>query len=308
MQVTRADTPVDATAAALTGLIDDASLFPPGNAELSAALRAHALRRGGPFAYAAGPFILPARRLADLAIARSADASAEIPERLSVLVEYDRLDGTLEEMRQALSAIECAPAIEAVELRVTSVGAAAPGLLRALRALAPFTSAVFVESSQLEAPGEADRLAEVVAALGIKQGLHVGAKLRTGGVERDAVPSSTLVAEFIEAMHARNVRWKATAGLHHPLRGEYGTQTMHGFLNILAATAAAYVDEARGADLAKLLESNPSEIRLLSGALVWGELRFEARVVADVRRNRFRSFGSCSFDEPLGGLRELGIL
>jgi hypothetical protein len=296
-----------ATAAVLAGLIDDAALFPPGNAALPAALREHALRARGPFAYAAGPFIVPARRLTDLVEAQRADAAAEMPQRLSVLVDYDRLDETLEEMRRILSACDSPPAIEAVELRIPSVGDAVAGLLRAFRLLAPVASTVFVESSQMGAPGEARRLTDAIMALGRKNGFAVGAKVRTGGVEQSAVPSSARVAEFIAAQR-RELPWKATAGLHHPVRGEYGTQTMHGFLNILAATAAAYRGDVRGAELVELLASNPSEIGLTPDAFVWGELRFETQVIADVRRDRFRSFGSCSFDEPLDGLRELGLL
>ena len=297
-----------ATAAVLAGFIDDAALFPPGNAALPAALREHAHRARGPFAYAAGPFIVPARRLADLVAAQRADPSSEMPQRLSVLVDYDRLDETLEELRRVLFACDAPPAIAAVELRIPSVGDASAGLPSAFRALAPLTSMVFVESSQMGSPGEARRLTDAVTALGSKNGFAVGAKLRTGGVEQAAVPSSARIAEFIEAAQSGDVPWKATAGLHHPVRGEYGALEMHGFLNILAATAAAYRGDVRGAGLADVLESNPSVIRLTPDAFVWGELRFEARCIADVRRDRFRSFGSCSFDEPLDGLRELGLL
>jgi hypothetical protein len=307
VHVTRSSPPAGATAAVLTGLIDDAALFPPGNAALPAALREHARRAGGQFAYVAGPFVVPARRLADMVTAQRADASAEMPQRVSVLVDYERLDEAFEQIERALSC-ESRPQIEAVELRIPSVGDAVSGLLRAFRLLSPLTSAVFVESSQMAMPGEARRLTDAIAALGTKNGFAVGAKVRTGGVERDAVPPSTLVAEFIEAAQCSDVSWKATAGLHHPLRDRYGTQTMHGFLNLLVATAAAYTGDAHGAELVELLESNPDEIELTPAAFVWGERRFETAVVAAVRRDRFRSFGSCSFDEPLDALRALGLL
>jgi hypothetical protein len=47
------------------------------------------------------------------------------------------------------------------------------------------------------------------------------AKARTGGVTPDLFPSPARLMDFLRAALDEEVRFKATAGLHHPLRGSY---------------------------------------------------------------------------------------
>jgi len=126
--------------------------------------------------------------------------------------------------------------------------------------------------------GWRDTLAAVAAA-GAK------AKLRCGGAK---VPGEEQVAAFIVAARDAGVEWKATAGLHHPVRSE----REHGFLNVLEAAARAE-DGAGEADVrAALAERDPAALR---GA-------------AERPRGRFVSIGSCSFAEPVADLQALGLL
>ena len=76
----------------------------------------------------------------------------------------------------------------------------------------------------------------------LKEG-NACAKIRTGGVSADAIPSAAQVAEFLAACAEAKVPFKATAGLHHPLRSvqkltyEPGSASalMHGFINVFVA-------------------------------------------------------------------------
>jgi len=123
--------------------------------------------------------------------------------------------------------------------------------------------------------------------------LGLRAKVRCGGA---AIPSVPGLAEFIQACRRLDVPFKATAGLHQPLR--HGDE--HGFLNLLAA--AVFGDEE-----AALEEEDPDAFALTGETFEW---RDRSAGAADVARARelFVSFGSCSAQEPIDGLVALGLL
>jgi hypothetical protein len=116
-------------------------------------------------------------------------------------------------------------------------------------------------------------------------------KLRCGGA---CVPSAGEVGEFVRRCRKEGLRFKATAGLHHalPTGGE------HGFLNLLAA--CVFADEA------EMLATR--DIALDAESFRAGGRTAGADQCSRVRRELFASIGSCSFVEPVGELRELGIL
>ncbi len=116
-------------------------------------------------------------------------------------------------------------------------------------------------------------------------------KLRCGGAR---VPSVKEVARFIRSCRERGALFKATAGLHHA----FPTDGEHGFLNLLAA--CVFGDEE------ELLTTR--NISLDADALRAGGRSADAEQCARVRRELFHSIGSCSFDEPVGELKALGIL
>jgi hypothetical protein len=116
-------------------------------------------------------------------------------------------------------------------------------------------------------------------------------KLRCGGAH---VPSVGEVAEFVRRCRSQGLRFKATAGLHHalPTNGE------HGFLNLVAA--CVFGDEER------MLATR--DISLDASEFRADGQRADGETCARVRRELFASIGSCSFAEPVGELRALGIL
>jgi hypothetical protein len=116
-------------------------------------------------------------------------------------------------------------------------------------------------------------------------------KLRCGGAR---VPSVEEVAQFIRTCREQGLRFKATAGLHHA----FPTDGEHGFLNLLAACVFGDEEEMLEArDVSLDAESFRANGRVA-----------DAEACARVRRDLFASIGSCSFAEPVGELRALGIL
>jgi hypothetical protein len=171
------------------------------------------------------------------------------------------------------------------------------------------TASIFVEGPPVEA----------VAELREHDG-RIGAKLRCGGLEKAAFPSTEAVASFVEACVRLDVPFKATAGLHQPLRHwdpELGT-FHHGFLNILAATgraaqgAAATASAAQGAAATARAAQGaaaPELVRCLEvgDGESWRDLGFSTGSLAYARR-WFTAFGTCSIVEPLEGLAAIGLL
>jgi hypothetical protein len=136
------------------------------------------------------------------------------------------------------------------------------------------------------------------------------AKIRTGGIVEDAFPTPASVAAFIRACREAGVAFKATAGLHHPLRcvkpltyePNAPTGRMHGFINVFLAAAMAGDEEA------VLVEEDPRAFTFDDSGVTWRDRRVLLSELMRVRTDFAISFGSCSFEEPIGDLREMGLL
>jgi len=165
--------------------------------------------------------------------------------------------------------------VEAVETRIGEE----------LGTLADLAPEVYVEVPLDD--GLEERL-DALAAHGLR------AKVRCGGA---SVPSTAELAAFVSACRARDLVFKATAGLHHAVR----TNGDHGFLNLLAAVV--FGDEENA-----LAETDPAVFGLDASAFSWRGRTVSADELAAARRNRFHSIGSCSFFEPVEELEALGVL
>jgi len=139
------------------------------------------------------------------------------------------------------------------------------------------------------------------------------AKLRTGGLKPEAIPPVTDVAEFIRECAERRLPFKATAGLHHAIRGTQPLTyepnpprgVMHGFLNVFFAACLAWRGDA---DLEPVLaETDPTAFRFDDSAR-WRDRSLSVEEVRTARINFAHAFGSCSFEEPVRDLEALGIL
>ncbi len=123
--------------------------------------------------------------------------------------------------------------------------------------------------------------------------LGLRAKVRCGG---SVLPSVPALAEFVQACRRLEVPFKATAGLHQPLR--HGNE--HGFLNVLAAAVFGDEEEA-------LADEDPGSFAVSPESFRWRERTAGADEIAE-SRELFVSFGSCSAQEPIDGLQALGLL
>jgi len=288
--------------AAFGSLVDDAAIFPPGNAPLTAVLRAHREHRAAPYAELVGAFVVSDVALPDL-IAAVRDEGAGEPLAVSVVVTGGA--GAIEPaVRWAVRAEELT--LAAVELglrdeqdlpRNARRVATVVDQLRASGDLDDETP-VYVEPPRLMGP---DPTPSWLAALDEVAALDLRLKLRTGGVTADAFPGSAELATCIDAALDRELRFKCTAGLHNALRHrdeETGFEH-HGFLNVLAATRAA-LDGAAVPDVAHVLDTTdaPTVREALDAAGTDG--------LSSARR-WFTSFGSCSVLEPLEDLIDLDL-
>jgi len=138
-----------------------------------------------------------------------------------------------------------------------------------------------------------------------RQSLH--AKIRTGSVQADQIPTAAQVARFIASCTRHQVSFKATAGLHHPLRGEYRLTyqpdapigTMHGYLNVFVATMISLRYAVEQDLLVEILEERDGgKFCFDQNGLHWQGLTVEPEEVESLRDRGIHSFGSCSFDEP----------
>ena len=125
--------------------------------------------------------------------------------------------------------------------------------------------------------------------------LGIRAKVRCGG---SALPSVTALAQLVQECRRQKLPFKATAGLHQPVR-ENGE---HGFLNLLAA---AVFD---GDEEEALAEEDEAAFGVTAEAFTWRDHSASAEEIARVREELFVGFGSCSAQEPIDGLKALGML
>ena len=282
--------------ALLSRLIDYAGLFPPAGLPLGDVARNYNTYRSSRDSWALGRLVVPAARLGELLplMTHSSDAWA-----VTALVGDD-VQGDADRIA-ALQASACL-AVEAVEVRADSVQQVRT-VVAALRSVPE----VYVE---LPLTDDLTTLVKAVADAGAR------AKIRTGGVIAEAIPSTAACARFIEACVAHGIAFKATAGLHHPLRGHYPLTyapnaprgDMYGFLNVfVAATFARAGMRARQLE-AVLAESAPRAFDFSDTGMTWRTAALSLDDIESTRKMFAMSFGSCSFREPIDDLTQLGLL
>jgi len=292
--------------ALLADLVDYAGLFPPASEDMRPALENYAAYCQSADRAALGRFIVPILRLTELE-----EAGTDLmprgrrpePWRLSVLVAEDVRAAT-EEMQKFNSRHSSKSRvgyalIDVVELKASTVDA----IGHQRRDLPPSFTAYF----EIPITGDVSPLVKTIAKVGAR------AKVRTGGVAPEAFPPAEAIIDFMAACRREAVPFKATAGLHHAVRGEYRMTyepespkgMMYGFLNVFIAAALLYSGESEETALAVLEESDSSAFGFEDDAIQWRGKRINTEQILASRSEFAISFGSCSFREPVDELAHL---
>jgi hypothetical protein len=271
----------------LDRLVDDAAIFPPGNAPLDVAIRDHQRHRADAYASLVGPLLVR-----DIDVARVVELAEEKLE-VGVIATSGPIG-----LEQAIATLHDFPHIRVVAFEIPlpegDLAGSAQDLVQALAASNGITVSVelprpgaYVSDAWLAAVDE-------IAAAGFQ------AKFRTGGPEAAAHPTEQELAVVLDALVPR--RFKLTAGLHRAVRNtQAGTGfEQHGFLNVMVAVhrllSGSTVDEA-----AEVLARR-------DGRALAAEIGSWTDEDAAAVRRAFCGFGSCSITEPYEDLVELGLM
>lgn len=305
-----------AARAAFEALIDYAGLYPPAELGVDAAVAEYGAARSGSAAWMLGRFIAGTRQSAGVVSAWKARGTGDSLQ-LSVIAAVERdARRWFDSLRGALDAVvalrtEPGVLVEALEIPLAapvssreSFEAPIAQLRAALDRMGLGDLPVYVELP--EHSRREELLPQAMAALAR---VHLHAKLRCGGIVAEAFPSVDAVAGFIATAAAERVAFKATAGLHHPVRHANAATgfVMHGFLNLLAA--ATFAPSSSAAELRHIVaEEDPRAFAIGESGFAWRDRRAGPDELRQMRATAFVGYGSCSFSEPVEDLTALGML
>ena len=289
--------------ALLAGAIDYAGLFPPSQLSMSEAVLNYATYRNSNYAWMLGRFVVTAARLDEFYESATDFITRDERERWHVaVVAGEDIVETLKQvelfnLRHGEQAL-----CDVLEVRANSVSK----IENTVNGLRDGTTAYF------EIP-TGESMPDLIAALATR---GQRAKIRTGGVTPDAFPTQGEIVRFVRTCVAANVPFKATAGLHHPLRcfrpltyeADSVMGRMHGFFNLFLMAGFAR-EGFRSNVLEDVMEEEFDEVfHFENQTVTWRDFSLGIAQIENLRHKGIQSFGSCSFDEPVADLQKLGIL
>lgn len=302
-----------AVRAAFSRIVDYAGLFPPAELPLESAAKEYLTHRRGPEAWMLGRFVAPAKDLSLVRRRMENEQPVPIAAILDLPRDPDCWDTAYSDsLEQASTFLTGLAQLEALETTKTFVAAEDEKKMffAMMRQFHEYLGTYGLDNIPVavELPwglGK-DTCIEILTLL---QQLGFAAKIRCGGVIADAVPPVNELAHVVAAAVRAGVPLKATAGLHHPIRhfNKDAGFPMHGFLNVLAA--AAFAPQCDDATLEAIVgEEDANAFRFDDRGFWWKEYAADDQALQEVRVQRFRGFGSCSFTEPVDDLIALGML
>jgi hypothetical protein len=288
----------------LAGAVDYAGLFPPAGLSMSEAVINYAMYRNSNYSWMLGRFVLSVAQLGEFIesagdfISRDGNSSW----RLSVLAGED-LNDTFRRIDDFNSKNSPGVAVDSLEVKANSTSK--------IENTAAFLPSAITAYFELALDDSLPDLLSLVALKGQR------AKIRTGGVTPGAFPATNEIIRFVRSCLGANVPFKATAGLHHPIRcfrpltyeANSVQGTMHGFLNLFLMTGFAR-EGYRPSLLEDVMEDEFGEVFEFEPQSVKWRDDYELNIwqIEALRHKGVQSFGSCSFDEPIADLQKLGIL
>jgi hypothetical protein len=291
--------------ALLAGIVDYAGLFPPSQLSMPEAVINYATYKNSNYNWMLGRFVVPVARLDEFAESAKDffTRGGQDAWKLSVLASED-IYGTVRLVEDFNDRHAPFAECDALEIKADSAS-----LIETWAEAVPpqFTN-------YFEIPIVGKDFGEMVVALAMTK---QRAKLRTGGTTPEAFPRPDEITRFIRTCSAANVPFKATAGLHHPVRCQKSLTyekdapvgMMYGFLNVFLAAAFAR-QGFKPSLLNELLEDEWAESFVFdANGVWWRQEHFLGTAYLKLLRERSAiSFGSCSFEEPIADLQDLEIL
>jgi hypothetical protein len=282
----------------LSSIVDYAGLFPPAKLDMGEAMAHYAQDQMAAHSWMLGRFVVPASRLSEL---EKLLPTFELKQwSLSVILSRD-VESEIDRVRSlhntnsiAIAALEIPPLPPAEIERVF------PRLPAGI-------------DTFFEIPLDQD----LEAYLTVLQQIGASAKVRTGGITGDAFPSATQLCQCICSFAEARVPFKATAGLHHALPANHRityepnspSARMHGFLNVAIAAALAHWHKVTHEEVREVLQTSSSDgFQFKEDGIVWSDRQLSIAQIKEARQRFFRSFGSCSFQEPIDDLKHLKLL
>jgi hypothetical protein len=285
----------------VAGLVDYAGLFPPASLGMAEAAASYAAYRQTSECWMLGRFVAPVARLDELAkvVARLTRGEPG-PWRIAAIGGGDPVADS--EVVRRINSHTDRLVVDVVEHRLASVDAVFDAARVTQKGLTLYAELPLVD--------EPRPLLEAVKAVGAR------AKVRTGGITADAFPSAAALARFIARCAEVGVPFKATAGLHHPIRAEHALTyapdapraVMYGFLNVFAAGAFALAGMPESSLVQLLEERDPTALVFGDDALQWRGHRATLHQLTEARSSLAIAFGSCSFREPVDDLHQLDLI
>lgn len=308
--------------ALMNQVIDFAGIFPPGNLPLGQAIKNYRKYLDGNDVWMLRSFVLPIAKLPELdkymelfSIDKKLDLSLVVSKSESA----DEFNKTCEDnsikLQDFLNKFPDKLTVQSLEIPLPPVEITENTLKDASRIANKFNAQAFCEMTKPLSDDWVKQMSAVMESIhefnSENRGSKLGYKLRSGGIKAHLFPTTEQVANTLTESIERDIPIKFTAGLHHPVRmyrNEVKTK-MHGFLNVFLGYIFQASYNLNVAEVEEILkEEDENNFVFSDKELKWKNYKVSIDEIETIRANQLSSFGSCSFDDPRGDLRDLNIM